>query len=78
MLGLEVFPADDVGACNNLHRLIGLESDAGYDRVRQAVARWAPYSGLVYFHLLLGRLEEAGSLTTDPPVSKPRVEGEVG
>lgn len=75
---LEVFPADDVGARNNLHRLIGLESDAGYDRVRQAVARWAPYSGLVYFHLLLDRLEEAGSLTTDPPVITPRVEGEVG
>lgn len=62
---LDVFPADDVGARNNLHRLVGLELDADYERVRQAVARWAPYSGLVYFHLLLDRLEEAGSLSTD-------------
>lgn len=61
---LGVFPADDVGARNNLRRLVELEPDAGYERVRQAVSRWAPYSGLVYFHLLLDRIDEAGWLTT--------------
>ena len=59
---LEVFPGDDVGARNNLARRLGLASPLDYDDVRQAVARWAPYAGLAYFHLLAERIEDAGWL----------------
>ena len=63
---LGVFPADDVGARNNLHRFIGLDAGAGYEDIRSAVSRWAPYSGLVYFHLLLDHIDTAGWLATQP------------
>jgi DNA-3-methyladenine glycosylase II len=57
---LHVFPGDDVGARNNLHRWLGLAGPLDYDGVRRALAPWSPYGGLVYFHLLLDRLAEAG------------------
>jgi DNA-3-methyladenine glycosylase II len=68
---LNVFPGDDVGARNNLARWLGLEPPLDYDAVAQAVSRWRPYAGMVYFHLLLDRLEAAGALheghtTPDP------------
>ena len=59
---LEVFPGDDVGARNNLARRLGLASPLDYDDVRQAVAPWAPYAGLAYFHLLAERIDAAGWL----------------
>jgi DNA-3-methyladenine glycosylase II len=59
---LEVFPGDDVGARNNLQQWLGLNQALEYDDVSQITSRWAPYSGLVYFHLLLDRVENAGWL----------------
>jgi DNA-3-methyladenine glycosylase II len=63
---LATFPADDVGARNNLQRLLGVDKGMDSEAVRRAVAPWAPYAGLVYFHLLLDRVEEAGWLTHPP------------
>ncbi|MEO8697381.1 MAG: DNA-3-methyladenine glycosylase 2 family protein, partial [Acidimicrobiales bacterium] len=60
---LNVFPGDDVGARNNLQRWLGRRAPLDYDEVRRVTSRWAPYSGLVYFHLLLDRIDEAGWLT---------------
>jgi DNA-3-methyladenine glycosylase II len=59
---LHVFPGDDVGARNNLARWLGLKPPLDYDGVARAVSRWQPYAGMVYFHLLLDRLEAAGEL----------------
>jgi DNA-3-methyladenine glycosylase II len=60
---LNVFPGDDVGARNNLQRWLGRREPFDYNEVRRVTSRWAPYSGLVYFHLLLDRIDEAGWLT---------------
>jgi DNA-3-methyladenine glycosylase II len=60
---LNVFPGDDVGARNNLQRWLGRREHFDYNEVRRVTSRWAPYSGLVYFHLLLDRIDEAGWLT---------------
>lgn len=60
---LHVFPGDDVGARNNLVRWLGLPGPLDYDGVRRVLAPWSSYGGLVYFHLLLQRLEEAGCLS---------------
>jgi DNA-3-methyladenine glycosylase II len=59
---LQVFPGDDVGARNNLKRWLGLDRALDYEEVGRVTSRWAPYSGLVYFHLLLDRVDQAGWL----------------
>lgn len=53
---LNVFPGDDVGAQNNLQRLFQLNSKPDYEKISKLTAQWAPYQGLVYFHLLLEKL----------------------
>jgi DNA-3-methyladenine glycosylase II len=53
---LHVFPGDDVGAQSKLKRLLGIDTPLRYDDVRALVARWQPFAGVVYFHLLLDSL----------------------
>jgi DNA-3-methyladenine glycosylase II len=55
-----VFPGDDVGARNNLQRWLRLAQSLDYQGVGQVLSRWDGYAGLVYFHLLLDRLADAG------------------
>jgi len=57
---IHVFPGDDVGARNNLQRWLQLTEPLDYAAVARILARWHPYGGLIYFHLLLDRLAEAG------------------
>jgi DNA-3-methyladenine glycosylase II len=57
---LHVFPGDDVGAHNKLRRLFAIETPLDYEAVGRMVARWHPYAGVVYFHLLLDSLSRAG------------------
>jgi DNA-3-methyladenine glycosylase II len=59
---LGVFPGDDVGARTNLARWLGRPGALDYAGVQRALARWKPYAGLLYFHLLLDRLAAAGYL----------------
>jgi DNA-3-methyladenine glycosylase II len=57
-----IFPGDDVGARNNLQRWLHLAGPLDYEGVRRTLARWQRFGGLIYFHLLLDRLEAAGYL----------------
>jgi DNA-3-methyladenine glycosylase II len=57
-----IFPGDDVGARNNLQRWLHLPGPLDYEGVRRTLAGWQSHGGLIYFHLLLDRLEEAGHL----------------
>jgi DNA-3-methyladenine glycosylase II len=57
---LHVFPGDDVGAHNKLRRLFSIDTPLDYEAVHRLVARWHPYAGMVYFHLLLDSLSRAG------------------
>jgi len=59
---LHIFPGDDVGARNNLAHWLDLKPPLDYAAVGKAVVRWQPYAGMVYFHLLLARLDAAGHL----------------
>jgi DNA-3-methyladenine glycosylase II len=59
---IDVFPGDDIGARNSLARWLHLKQPLDYSRVMRVVDRWAPYRGLVFFHLLLDGLERAGHL----------------
>jgi DNA-3-methyladenine glycosylase II len=60
---LHVFPGDDVGARKNLQRWLRLRKPLDYEGTRHALIQWEPYAGLIYFHLLLDRLAEAGMIT---------------
>lgn len=62
---LDVFPGDDVGSHNNLQRWLHLRKRPDYEGVQRIVSRWQPYAGLIYFHLLLDRLDHAGYLPTE-------------
>jgi DNA-3-methyladenine glycosylase II len=62
-----VFPGDDVGARNNLQRWLHLAGPLDYEGVQRTLARWQRFGGLIYFHLLLDRLEEAGYLRAGAP-----------
>lgn len=62
---LAVFPGDDVGARNNLQKWLRLAGALDYDEVQRVVARWQPYSGLVYLHLLLDSLARRGVIGSD-------------
>ena len=59
---LGVFPADDVAGQKNLYRWLKLRKVPHYEDVRRLLARWRPYQGLLYFHLLLANLEARGQL----------------
>jgi hypothetical protein len=60
---VHMFPGDDVGARNNLRRWLRLRKPLDYEGVRRVLAGWGGYAGLVYFHLLLDRLGDAGYLS---------------
>lgn len=62
---IHVFPGDDVGARNNLQRWLRLEEPLDYDGVGRTLNRWQRFGGLIYFHLLLDRLAEAGCLQAE-------------
>ncbi len=59
---IHVFPADDVGARNNLQRWLHLRAPLRYEKVHRALKPWRGFGGLVYFHLLLKSLQEKGLL----------------
>jgi DNA-3-methyladenine glycosylase II len=59
---IEVFPADDIGAQNNLRNLLHLADKLDYKQTEKITASWHPYAGFVYFHLLLQKLSEKGAI----------------
>jgi DNA-3-methyladenine glycosylase II len=59
---INLFPGDDVGARNNLARWLKLRTPLDYARVSRVLKTRKRYAGLLYFHLLLDRLDEAGYL----------------
>lgn len=67
-----VFPGDDVGARNRLQHLLKLPQKLDYAAVSRRLRRWRPYAGLVYFHMLLDSLAEAGRLEALAGVREPR------
>ena len=59
---IDLFPGDDVGARNNLERWLNLRTPLDYARVERVLKNRKSYAGLLYFHLLLDRLDKAGWL----------------
>src|ERR1035437_1456302 len=66
-----VFPGDDVGARNNLKRWLRLRNRLDYERVQKVLHKWKGYGGLIFLHLLLKNLDEAGCLGLPRLLSQP-------
>ena len=60
---IHIFPGDDVGVRNRLQDWMEVGRPLDYEGVRRLLNRWKPYGGLIYFHLLLKGLSEAGHLS---------------
>jgi DNA-3-methyladenine glycosylase II len=59
---IHIFPGDDVGVRNRLQTWMEVKKPLDYEGVLRILERWKPYGGLVYFHLLLKGLRDAGHL----------------
>ena len=59
---LHIFPGDDVGARNGLERWLKRRTLSSYEDVARALKKWKPWAGLIYFHMLLTGLANAGHL----------------
>lgn len=57
---IAIFPGDDVGAQKNLQQLLHLENKPDYQEIAKITAKWHPYAGFIYFHLLLHKLQGKG------------------
>ena len=57
---LDVFPRGDIGARAGLNRWLRPGDKISDSELEDKMSRWRGYAGLVYFHLLLRRLEEKG------------------
>lgn len=59
---LAVFPVDDIAAHKHLALWLALPAKLDAESTQDLVSDWKPYAGMVYFHILLKRLEAAGEL----------------
>lgn len=55
-------PNTDSGASRGFRKLLGLQEKPQEDYLQKILEPWEPYKGLIYYHLLLNRLHEAGYL----------------
>ena len=63
---LDVFPGDDVGGRKGLLHWLGAHATAvGYEDTLAHLKPWAPYGGMIYFFMLLRRLEQEGHIAID-------------
>ena len=60
----QIFPGDDVGARKRLQAWLALPEPLDYQAIGRLLAGWRPFGGLIYLHLLLSGLAEAGDLVT--------------
>ncbi len=70
-----IFPGDDVGARNNLERWLKLRIPLTYESARRVLKRWAPFGGLIYFHLLMDQQERLGYFGRPPEQGGGEVSG---
>jgi DNA-3-methyladenine glycosylase II len=59
---INIFPGDDVGGRNKLFQWLGAIGAPTYDGVAAMLERWRPYGGLIYLHLIVNAVADAGYL----------------
>jgi DNA-3-methyladenine glycosylase II len=61
---INIFPGDDVGGRNKLFEWLGIGDAPTYDGVGKMLERWHPYGGLIYLHLIVNAVADAGHVAT--------------
>ena len=61
---INIFPGDDVGGRNKLFEWLGMGDAPTYDGVGRMLERWHPYGGLIYLHLIVNAVADAGHVAT--------------
>ena len=59
---INIFPGDDVGGRNKLFEWLGSSDAPTYDGVGKMLERWHPYGGLIYLHLIVNAVADAGHI----------------
>ena len=59
---INIFPGDDVGGRKKLFEWLGSSDAPTYDGVGKMLERWRPYGGLIYLHLLVNAVADAGQI----------------
>ncbi len=59
---INIFPGDDVGGRNKLFEWFGASGAPTYDGVAAMLERWHPYGGLIYLHLIVNAVADAGHI----------------
>ena len=57
---INIFPGDDVGGRKKLFEWLGSRDAPTYDGVGKMLERWRPYGGLIYLHLIVNAVADAG------------------
>ena len=57
---LHIYPSGDIGLQNGLKRWLKLTGKMDSSAVRNVMAKWKQYGGMIYFHLLLEKLGREG------------------
>jgi DNA-3-methyladenine glycosylase II len=61
---INIFPGDDVGGRNKLFEWLEMTDAPTYDGVSRMLERWHPYGGLIYLHLIVNAVADAGHVAT--------------
>jgi DNA-3-methyladenine glycosylase II len=59
---INIFPGDDVGGRKKLFEWLGSSDAPTYDSVGKMLERWRPYGGLIYLHLIVNAVADAGHI----------------
>jgi len=59
---INIFPGDDVGGRKKLFEWLGSSDAPTYDGVGKMLERWRPYGGLIYLHLIVNAVADAGHI----------------
>lgn len=62
---INIFPGDDVGGRKKLFEWLGSSDAPTYDGVGKMLERWHPYGGLIYLHLIVNAVADAGRVEAE-------------
>ena len=63
---IDMFPGEDVGASKKLQLLLQIQTKLDNEQISKITIKWYPYTGFIYFHLLLQKLNNKGLLAIGP------------